>query len=398
MNPPVSAKGLTAPALARLRYVRGRMPVCDGIRGIAVLLVVILHSAAFRIPVPPILAHAYSVGWIGVDIFFVLSGFLITGILLDTKNDPGYFKKFYARRALRIFPLYYALVAFSFVILPFISTYLPLRFAEGIAHAPASSAFWYLTFTSNIGGALFGMKEVATLGVVWSLAIEEQFYLIWPLIVRTCSTRAFTRICVAVIISGCLLRIALVFTQIERYSIYELTFTRCDGLALGALIALAYRNDFLSVRCLSYAKIVLPIGLAGFLGAAAYQGSFVYSGPSMQIFGYPGLALFAAALLVLAVESDLQNGMLAHVLRLRALTWPGGLCYGLYLTHALLILPLRPIYLDYLGLDWRSYPALHQLIFTALVLTLSLGLAWSIWTLLESPILQLKRKFEYVRE
>jgi len=172
---------LTAPAACLLR---SRMPELDTIRGIAVLLVLFFHGFGFRYGVqglsgfPKLFVAATLPGWMGVNLFFVLSGFLITGILLDTKPKAGYYRSFYTRRALRILPLYYGVLLLLAVLT-----------RTGWVNRQASWAFLALSFfyLSNVTG-LFGVPM--QYGVLWSLAVEEHFYLLWPAAVRSLSALA----------------------------------------------------------------------------------------------------------------------------------------------------------------------------------------------------------------
>ena len=172
--------GLRVPETRRAESA-GRLPQLDGIRGIAILLV-IFHNETVKYPFL-YLDRIFANGWMGVDLFFVLSGLLITGILLDTRQSAGYFKNFYARRCLRTWPLYYASLLLMFGIIPLL---LP---AQGKIVFERSSPWW--AFPLYLQNFLIPAPEKATglLGVTWSLAIEEQFYLVWPLMVRFCSTR-----------------------------------------------------------------------------------------------------------------------------------------------------------------------------------------------------------------
>ena len=151
-----------------------RIPQLDAVRGIAVLVVMLHNSGAF----PRLFAH----GWMGVDLFFVLSGFLISGILLDTKQSESYFNNFYIRRCLRIWPLYYSALVFMFVLVPF------LRPSEASAIFASRSSPWW-AFPLFLQNFLVPSPTGATglLGVTWSLAVEEQFYLVWPWVIRYCS-------------------------------------------------------------------------------------------------------------------------------------------------------------------------------------------------------------------
>jgi peptidoglycan/LPS O-acetylase OafA/YrhL len=375
-------------------YLGGKMAICDGIRGIAILMVVILHTRALRIPLPKVLDWLYGIGWCGVDLFFVLSGFLITGILLQSKHDPRYYRHFYVRRFLRIFPLYYLVLTMTFWGIPVIAAHAPPEFAEVITGYHGSHA-WYWFYLSNIGSALFNVQEHPMLGVVWSLAIEEQFYAVWPLVVRRFTGRTIMSFCLVIMIFCFLLRIVLTGLGIDRFSIYTFTFTRFDGLAFGALIALALRDREWFPRCREMAKTLLPLGVAGFIGAAVVGGGVGYTISAMQVVGYTSLALIFGSFMLLAVSSDVTGGSLSRILRFRLFTWYGGLCYGLYLLHAQLIQPLRPIFLDHLSLGWVGHPIIFQMLFTVIMLPACTILPWLSWRYFESPILKLKRYFEY---
>jgi len=203
----------------------------DAVRGLAVLLV-LLHNTDIY---PSLHLHLISAnGWIGVDLFFVLSGFLITGILLDTKQSAGYFTNFYARRCLRIWPLYYSLLLFMFVIVPI------LRPSDGHAVFEARSSPWW-AFPVFLQNFLIPIPTMATgaLGVTWSLAVEEQFYLVWPVVVKFCSQAQLRKIAIAVICISPALRYYLALHQVN---IYSNTFCRLDGLMAGALLALVIRS------------------------------------------------------------------------------------------------------------------------------------------------------------
>src|SRR2546427_8382575 len=188
------------------------MPVLDGLRGVAVLLVLLIHAiwgplrpATASIDVV-VRAVAYA-GWMGVDLFFVLSGFLITGILLDTRGQPGWWPNFIARRALRIFPLYYGALTVLFVLLPRLA-----RWSEPQFTTLQANQTWYWTYTVNLLAALTQGRgtPLSTLHF-WSLSVEEQFYLIWPLIVWACKPRSLLRVIGLIVIGGLsfLLRVVL---------------------------------------------------------------------------------------------------------------------------------------------------------------------------------------------
>src|SRR5208283_2319721 len=151
--------------------MKQKIPQLDAVRGIAILIV-IFHNSLYRFPSLP-LQSLFSYGWMGVDLFFVLSGFLITGILVDTKQSEGYFKNFYARRCLRIWPLYYSVLFLMFVAVPLVHP------SIGSVVIARSSPWWaYLFFLQNFL-VHSQVSAAGPLGVTWSVAIEEQFYLVW---------------------------------------------------------------------------------------------------------------------------------------------------------------------------------------------------------------------------
>ena len=214
-----------------------RIPQLDALRGIAIL-VVMFHNEGGVFPSLQ-LSRVFASGWMGVDLFFVLSGFLITGILLDAKGSAGFFRNFYARRCLRIWPLYYAVVLFMFVGVPLLRPGLTSMIFE------RSSPWWaYPLYLQNFliphsSGA------IGPLGVTWSLAIEEQFYLIWPLVVRYLSTARLRVLCLAVIAVSPFVRLLL---STEHVDLYTDIFSRLDGLMWGAFVAALVREPAFEPR------------------------------------------------------------------------------------------------------------------------------------------------------
>ena len=225
-----------------------RLLELDGIRGIAISAVFLFHSAPFIRDHNEthvgnfVLNNIFDLGWAGVDLFFLLSGFLITSILLDTKNARGYFQNFYARRVLRIFPLYYLLlasVAVVFLAVPVLRD----RYADVYA-----SQGWYWVYLQNWPMAIHSGADfqAAFLGHFWSLAIEEQFYIFWPFLVWLFARRSLLAVCGGLVGLSLAIRLA-VASMDTSYSaqqfLYFCTVTRLDCLAIGAIAAI-----FLSVE------------------------------------------------------------------------------------------------------------------------------------------------------
>src|SRR5262249_4475877 len=207
----------------------------DGLRGLAIALVVFYHTTNYamaRSAFDRALTVLPSLGWSGVDLFFVLSGFLITGILLRARQSPTYFRSFYARRVLRIFPLYYAVLVLLLLIVPRIGVLSPF---DGFWNAGASrQGFWYWLYLSNLKVALAGAWQHRVLDITWSLAIEEHFYLLWPLAVRRCSERTLLAICAVTALGALALRVALLATSVSPIAVYVLAPCRLGPPPTGA--------------------------------------------------------------------------------------------------------------------------------------------------------------------
>ena len=225
---------------------RRHRPELDGLRGLAIILVMASHYAWYLpvhgnwfIPIGDVI----SKGWTGVDLFFVLSGFLITGVLLDSKGQKNYFRNFYARRILRIFPLYYGFLSCLLVIMVFLKFDSP----EGsqlysVAQRQLHEQPWLWTFTANLYTVFTG-RWLTIVAHLWSLSVEEQFYLIWPLAILLVRCQRFSRLCVAVIIGSLLLRIALTADGFSWARIYVLMPCRADAFAMGAFVAVILRTS-----------------------------------------------------------------------------------------------------------------------------------------------------------
>jgi peptidoglycan/LPS O-acetylase OafA/YrhL len=337
-----------------------RIPQLDATRGIAIL-VVMFHNE--RDALPSHLQAIFASGWMGVDLFFVLSGFLITGILLDAKGSDGFFRNFYARRCLRIWPLYYALILFMFVAVPL------LRPAQGAMIFERSSPWWAYPFYLQNFLVPVATKAVGPLGVTWSLAIEEQFYLLWPLAVRYLSRSRLRWVCIAVVLASPLVRLYLSGHDVYLYSNL---FCRLDGLMAGAFFATMVREpDFESRRYMNIAWAVL---------AGALPLALATDGRGEQWIVYSLSVLASAALVYLALFSSAR--WLQRMLASRALVFTGTISYGLYLLHKI---PFDAVKGRALG-----PPAL---VF-AVALAATYLLASASWYLFERPFLRLKRFFQ----
>ena len=219
------------------------LPALDGLRALAVF-VVVQHNLSLLHGDQGLLVHHLGNmlhrGWMGVQLFFVLSGFLITRILLDTQQSPSYYASFYSRRALRIFPLYYAVLIGLFLVLPALWQ-MPAALAED---APASRQMWLWLYLSNWTGARGLGGGTPPVFHFWSLAVEEQFYLLWPLVVRHCTPHRLMQVCVGIVVAALLCRAVELVLGSSPQAIYTSTLSRMDALALGAMVAAWLRSPW----------------------------------------------------------------------------------------------------------------------------------------------------------
>ena len=365
-------------------------PALDGLRGIAILLVLAHHLTLVQ-PTTAFEASALALlhtGWAGVDLFLVLSGFLITGILLDSRGSDRYFRNFYARRTLRIVPLYYSVVLFSYHVLPrFPTWYVRL---VGRSEVPPERDFWL--FLSNFTMAQRDQIQHGILGVSWSLAIEEQYYLAWAPIVWLCPPRSLGLLCIAIVIATPILRALAIASGASEIDVYVLTPYRADALAAGGWLACAARAP-IAASVHSYGRAAAIAGIAGVSALVWWDGHTAWDGGVKQTVGYSFLALAASGLLLVAMKSG-EHGWGKRLLSARLLRMFGRYSYCLYLIHLPVMWTVRATVFDptRAPLMFDSvWPA--QLIFWGLVILPAVGLAWFSWRFFEQPILRLKRFF-----
>jgi peptidoglycan/LPS O-acetylase OafA/YrhL len=360
----------------------GNIAEVDGLRGIASLLVLLHHFWPSNAGIFHKLVEVAHLGWIGVDLFFVISGFLITGILLDSKGQANYYSAFYARRALRIFPLYYLFLLMLFVVIPFVQkgAYLATAFIH-----QSGNPLWYFLYLGNVREAITGREPGYFLAPLWSLSIEEQFYLTFPLVVSALSRRRLRTLLYGLVIAAPFFRLvtALLIPGNERIQ-YLATPSRVDVISLGALLALELRSGgLLAARrnastCLLVMTTVLAIAFS--FGGLNRMHLFC------RVAGYSLVALtFASLLLWTLVHRDRLS---TAFLRFPPLMRVGKWCYGVYLLQR----PAEMIFLKCLSYFRVEIGAAPFLFMMGEMLSVFI-IAGCSWYLFESRILKLKKYF-----
>lgn len=351
----------------------GYIPQFDGLRGLAILLVLIGHSGFLEaLPDAGMLEYARF----GVDLFFVLSGFLITGILLDSKGSEHYFRNFYARRALRIWPLYYVILFLAFVLTPILVP----------STKPAAGA-WpaFVVYVQNIA---FIDKDTYPfgLGATWSLAVEEQFYLTWPVLVFLLRRRALALVSVSLIIVSLSFRLVGYFHGAPSNFVHQFTLSRLDAIALGSLAALWLRSPSCTLSLWrTRAYQFLAVGASGTVLAR------VLMHRNSSIFGYTFMGILFTGLLGISLSYDPRISLLGRILSARWLRYVGRISYGTYLLH----LPLFILWARLIGSQsFLSSNLVVRNLFAFAGQLLLVMMASSIsWRLFEGPILRVKRFF-----
>jgi len=334
--------------------MRRYIPELDGLRSFAIISVMLVHLGIYS-HMPSVFVH----GGMGVDLFFVLSGYLITGILLDAKGKRGYYRNFFARRGLRIWPLYYVVL---------VATVLISRAAPPFGFQ-VDGWLGFFAYTCNISNLAWPPWPIA---VIWSLCVEEQFYLVWPMLVSVCSAKSFPRVLVGIVVAELALRWWLAATGVPDMTLYRNTLTRLDGLALGSLVSVLSQAGNLNFRRAGYLFLALMFAMWGITRFAPL---------SLRIAAfYQYVAFGCTALLCLTLSA--RGGIWSKLLSWKPLVGIGRISYGLYLLHF-------PVY--YIVAHTRLRPGV---LLMAAQLFSSFALAALSWWCFESPILRLKRFFQ----
>jgi peptidoglycan/LPS O-acetylase OafA/YrhL len=344
----------------------------DGIRAIAAFMVIFFHFFKGQLGITgsgelwKFLDKISIIGQNGVTLFFVLSGFLITRILLSTKSNPNYFKSFYTRRVLRIFPLYYFFLLCYY--------FLPLFWGGSVAPLRDQMCYYFYleSFAETFRWGIDGPRHF------WSLAVEEHFYLFWPLIVYSLSNKNLCRFILAIIVGAILLR---AYMTSLHYEVYWFTFTRIDSLAIGGLLSLMELKGFFIEK--NYKKFLLLLSLI-FAPLIVLWAFFTGSQNAViQIFKYDFVSLLFFGLIgiVLCIK---EGNLINRILSSSFFSYHGKISYGLYVYHSIGFW----LSVKYIQFDFWPLSFLMGYLVTMLMATVS-------FYSFEERFLSLKRLYQY---
>lgn len=368
---------------------RGYIPELDGLRALAILAVLLYHLHC----------PGCSLGWAGVPLFFVISGFLITRILLRERGRPEYLRNFYIRRSLRIFPIYYIVVFLVFAVLALVAIVAPhSRLYSGLAGTPGNpfaALPYYLLYIQTIPLVATDFKIVPLLGHTWSLAVEEQFYWIWPFVIAGVSRIRLVVLLAALIVAGPVVRAILLRTAPDVYCQTGILPDYVDTLAMGAVIAwctaqgVARRFVERSGAICAAAGAIALAGLCLRSGAASFWLPATWARQPQNVLIFTALGLLFGGVVALCVAESRW----VRWLRTPWLTHVGKISYGIYLYHMMTFYVVGTVAnrLNPAGAGEDSSPWRLTVILVSILGTV--GVASVSWRFIETPLNALKQRF-----
>lgn len=368
----------------------------DGIRGLAIILVLFAHFVRedFYLKhfpsLGPIITKFSLMGLTGVSLFFVLSGFLITGILLNVREKEDYFKNFYARRTLRIFPLYYLILVFVFAVLPLI-----IHFSVQSSFLK-SNQIWLWTYFSNFPSVagIWNRSDQYALGHFWSLSVEEHFYLLWPLIVYLTDINKLKMICKFVIVFSLIAGISSTLLMNEfiifKYLSWT-TITFSGALALGALIAIHKKEYGVLIGLTKISQNSLWIFGILFLVVGFIPRRF--NADLRGIMAHEISWFFYAALIIYILNLN-STKFIYKIFTNKVFLIFGKISYGIYVFHGILM----PFFEKYINIELIANKMGSTILAILSYYIITMGsvfiISWFSWTFVESRVLKLKTHFE----
>ncbi len=371
----------------------GQIPALDGVRGLAILMVLVLHFVGNMIPtnrVEHVIVGVTNYGSYGVDLFFILSGFLITGILFDARNEPNYFRNFYMRRILRIFPLFYGVLVLVFIVAPLI----PIFQGKTLDYL-LDRQTWAWLYGVNIYIAIQGDWSFSYLEHLWSLCVEEHFYFVWPLVVLLLARwpRMLIAASLAIALGAMLARVTGSLMGLSWWTTYVLTPFRLDGLALGAFLAVMMRQTGGPERLVRALPRVVVV--AGGLLLISFIWTRLVSRHGLELVLPVRAALIQillACLLVWALVAP-QWSATSRFFGNRSLMFLGTYSYGLYVYHHFISYYLTTNRTELQLAQWLGSHGAAVALQATLGAAASLALAYLSYEFFEKRFLRLKRHF-----
>lgn len=371
-----------------IQKVKGYNRALDGLRGFFLLFVVMYHFyPGFFI---------VKLGWTGVDGFFVLSGYLITGILYDTLNHDKYWSNFFMRRVLRIFPLYYGVI----LLLVCSMLMFPVFFAEkGVdVNWFFSNQIWYWLYIINWKMFMENSKLLVFISHFWSLAIEEQFYLIWPFVLmlfRRINLHRLPMYLLSSIAFIIVFRFIFIFVlDYEGFGLYAFTIARIDALIIGAIIAVGLRNKeykgmferntiwvFVASLCIFFLGMILSHSTSPFS---------IFN----QVFGYTNIAIIYGCIIVFCTCDNKIFHFFRKITESKVLVFFGKYSYSQYVFHLMFFLLFGDIVLSFLS-DMGLSPMSADLVMPLIILFITIAASLWSWYSFERKFLKLKSNFQY---
>lgn len=374
--------------------MENRVKGLDGLRGVAIIIVMALHifkrTTNFTDHAVLLsITNFTAVGWVGVDIFFALSGFLITSILLRAKQQEHYFRNFYVRRVLRIFPLYYAALALILLFAPKVEPEFTKQLNIALPVLLLYQQNWAMLFN--------GFHLTQYLSITWSLAIEEQFYFIWPLVVFFLSRERLIKVSIGYIAVSLTARIlGTIFwgdlAQVSNFFYYA-SFARFEEMLFGALLAIFLTGDGAREQVRRYSLPLFVVSFSTFIILCLMMlpntPHPVYANFPLTIGGYTTAALFTIGLIGIFITHPPKN-ILNQLFQNPILAFFGKYSYSMYLFHISVALILLDVIWHSELRGWKAY-------FLYIIVTYAITILVSLltWNLLEKHILGLKKYFEY---
>lgn len=354
------------------RHVRA----LDGIRGLAVLMILVLHfvgNMEATTPFESSVAHVFIYGSLGVDLFFVLSGFLITGILLEAKDKAGYFRNFYMRRALRIFPLYYGVLAVVFLV------------------APQSRQVWAWVYGVNFYDAARGDFAFGCINHFWSLAVEEHFYFFWPLIVWICPKRRLLAVSASIAFASAALRMFYA-SRVNAIALDVLTPFHLDALCFGGLLTTVARGPGGLTGLVRSLKIGAPLATALLVGLYAFNlWTPAWKMPLHELRASLFTVLFGV--MIVAAVAMPADSILSRVFCSRGMVSLGKYSYGIYVLHHFFSYYFMTHRTEFVVAGWVGSHLLAVFVQAAVGISLSVSAAWLSFRFFEKPFLDMKRRW-----